>query len=112
MSITVQALDVVYGRPASGLTVSLEYSGNGPWRSVAEGETDANGQICDWTSKPLSYGLYRIVFATDGYFVSLGVRAAYPQIAVLLRLGETVHTHRVQVLMAPQAYSTFYSTVG
>ncbi len=112
MSITVQALDVVYGRPASGLTVSLEYSSDGPWRPVAEGETDPGGQISDWNSEALPCGLYRIMLATDKYFVSLGIRAAYPQITLLLRLGDTVAARHVQVLMAPHAYSTYYSTTG
>lgn len=109
MSITAQALDGVYGRSAAGLPARLEYSRDGDWHPVAEGETDAQGQISEWTGRELRRGVYRIVFDSDRYFVGLGVRAAYPQIAVLLRLRDESDTLRVQVLMSPHTYSTYYT---
>jgi 5-hydroxyisourate hydrolase len=110
MTITAQALDGVYGRSAAGLPARLDISTDGRWQAVAEVETDERGQIDDWTGGKLRRGLYRIVFDSDRYFVGLGVRAAYPEIAVLLRLNDESDGLRVQVLFAPHTYSTFFLT--
>jgi 5-hydroxyisourate hydrolase len=110
MSVAMRALDGVHGRPVVGLPARLEHSVNGLWRVVAEAETDGEGQITDWLSERPPAGLYRIVLASDRYFVTLGLRAAYQQIVIGLRLGATADVPHVSVVISPHSYSTAYET--
>ncbi|WP_327091560.1 hydroxyisourate hydrolase [Nonomuraea sp. NBC_01738] len=112
MSITAQALDGVYGRSAAGVKARLERAQDGAWTGLASSETDTNGFVCEWVDLPLDRGLYRIVFESDQYFVSLGVIAAYPEITVMFRMQDESDVCRVQVLLAPHSYSTYFGTAG
>jgi 5-hydroxyisourate hydrolase len=110
MSVAMQALDGVYGRPAAGIPAALECCRDGSWQVVAQAETDRRGQIDDWVPDRLDAGSYRIVLASDRYFVGLGVHAAYQQIVVGLRINDPYEVRRVYVVMSPHSYSTTYAT--
>jgi len=108
VSISAQALDGVYGRPAAGVRARLEQSVDGRWSPVAEAETDADGTIGDFVQGRLARGPYRIIFDSDHYFSGLGVSAAYPEITVVFRVRSEPHTCQVQVLMTPYSYSMYF----
>jgi 5-hydroxyisourate hydrolase len=108
MSVSAQALDGVYGRPAVGVRARLEQSVDGHWSGIAEAETDTNGNIVDFADGVLRRGPYRIVFDSDHYYSGLGVSAAYPEIAVVFRVRAEPHTCQIQVLMTPYSYSMYF----
>ncbi len=108
MNVTAQALDVVYGRPAAGIPARLEQRGQVGWEPVAGAMTDDDGQILDWATKRLDQGDYRIVFDSGSYFASLGVSAAYPEIAVVFALLDETDACQIQVQIAPYSYSMFF----
>jgi 5-hydroxyisourate hydrolase len=110
MSVSAQALDVVYGRSAAGVRARLEQPAGDGWRVVAHAETDVEGRILDWLDGKLEQGAYRIVFDSDSYFASLGISAAYPEINVLFRVQDESDTCQIQVQLAPYSYSTFFGT--
>jgi 5-hydroxyisourate hydrolase len=112
MSVSVQALDGVFGRPAAGIRARLERAGDGGWIPVADAESDPEGHIDDWADDPLERGPYRIVFDSDNYFSGLGVCAAYPEIAITFRVQDGSQICRVQVLLTPFSYSTYFGTRG
>lgn len=112
MSITAQALDGVYGRPAAGVRANLERAQNGSWEAMATSETDEEGFVCEWVGLPLPRGMYRIVFESDQYFAGLGMTATYPEIAVMFRVQDENGICRIQVLLAPHTYSTYFGTAG
>ncbi len=108
MSVSVQALDVVYGRSAAGVRARLERPAGEAWRVISSAETDGDGQIFDWRDDTLEQGAYRIVFDSDSYFASLGMSAAYPEITVLFRVQDEADNCQIQVLLAPYSYSMFF----
>ncbi|MDG4801383.1 hydroxyisourate hydrolase [Micromonospora sp. WMMD980] len=110
MSVSAQALDVVYGRSAAGVRARLERPSGDSWRTVSQAETDSDGQILDWLDDELEQGAYRIVFDSDSYFASLGISAAYPEVAVVFRVQDETDTCRIQVLLAPYSYSMFFGS--
>lgn len=112
MSIIAEAVDGVYGRSAAGLRASLEHPLEGCWKPLARSETDVDGRISEWADLSLDRGLYRIVFDSDQYFVGLGVVAAYPEISVTFRMQDEDDVCKVQVLLAPHSYSTYFGTAG
>lgn len=83
---------------------------DGCWLPLASAETDADGRISEWAGLGLDRGLYRIVFDSDQYFVGLGVIAAYPGISVMFRMQDETDVCKVQVLIAPHSYSTYFGT--
>ncbi|GLW33565.1 hydroxyisourate hydrolase [Actinoplanes regularis] len=112
MSVTAQALDVVYGRSAAGVRARLERPADGGWQVMSHAETDCDGKIYDWIDDRLEQGAYRIVFDSDSYFASLGMSAAYPEVAVLFRVQDEADTCQIQVLLAPFSYSMYFGTRG
>jgi 5-hydroxyisourate hydrolase len=108
MSVSAQALDGVYGRPAAGVRARLEERRGSDWSQIADAETDADGNISDFADGALRRGPYRIVFDSDHYFSGLGVSAAYPEIAVVFRVRTEPHTCQIQVLMTPYSYSMYF----
>lgn len=111
MGIAVQALDTVYGRSAAGIRARLDHVDNGKWTSVAEAETDQEGRVRGWRARRFDRGLYRIVLDSDRYFVSLGLSAAYPEVAILFRMGET-DSCQIQVFLAPHSYSAYFGSLS
>jgi 5-hydroxyisourate hydrolase len=108
MSVSAQALDVVYGRSAAGVSARLERSAAGSWRTLAYAQTDSEGRIFDWVDDKLDPGAYRIVFDSDSYFASLGMNAAYPEVTVPFRVQDETDACQIQVLLAPYSYSMFF----
>jgi 5-hydroxyisourate hydrolase len=111
MTITAHALDGVYGRSVASLPARLERDEEGVWQFVGDAETDVEGRIHDWTGKPVSRGLYRIVFDSDHYFVALGLRAAYPEITVQVRINGEFDACGIEPMLAPHTYYTYYTTI-
>jgi len=108
MSVTAQALDVVYGRSAAGVRARLERPAGEGWQVISHAETDCDGTIDDWLDDRLEQGAYRIVFDSDSYFASLGMSAAYPEIAVVFRVQDEADICQIQVLIAPYSYSMYF----
>jgi 5-hydroxyisourate hydrolase len=108
MTVSAQALDGVYGKPAAGVRARLEQAVDGRWVSIADAETDVAGSIDDFAPVALKRGPYRIVFDSDQYFGSLGLSAAYPEIAVAFRVRQQPHDYQIQVLMTPHSYSMYF----
>jgi 5-hydroxyisourate hydrolase len=108
MTVSAQALDGVYGRPAVGVRARLEQAVDGRWVFIADAETDATGSIVDFAPTALRRGPYRVVFDSDKYFGALGLNAAYPEIAVAFRIRAQLHGYQIQVLMTPHSYSMYF----
>lgn len=111
MRIFVQTLDGTYGKPAVGVGVRLDHADGNRWRTVAEAEANHEGCIENWGVWHFERGLYRIVFDSDGYFASLGVTIAYPEVSVIFRVAPETHSFQVQVTLAPYSYSTYFGSL-
>lgn len=112
-AITTHVLDTARGRPAAGIPVRLEQrSRGGEWQAIGRGDTDEDGRLRSLypDGAPLTAGVYRITFQTQGYFESLGVAAFYPEVVVVFETapGET-HYH-VPLLIGPFGFTTYRGT--
>jgi 5-hydroxyisourate hydrolase len=76
--------------------------------SIADAETDVEGNIASFVSGTLTRGPYRIVFDSDQYFAAMGLSAAYPEIAVAFRVRAQPLAYQIQVLMTPHSYSMYF----
>ena len=78
-SITTHVLDTAIGRPAVGVSVTLEFYGSsGEWKTIGHGRTDTEGrarQLCDGD---IEAGTYRLTFDTAAYFNARDVEGFFP----------------------------------
>jgi 5-hydroxyisourate hydrolase len=111
MSISVQALDAVYGHAAAGVPARLDRADNDGWTTLTEGETDVRGYLGDWISQTHKPDLYRVAFNNDHYFAGLGATTAYPEIIIVFRIPDETRSYQIQVLLSPNSYSTYFGAV-
>ncbi|MGH3434557.1 MAG: hydroxyisourate hydrolase [Thermocrispum sp.] len=103
--MSTHVLDSTSGGPAPGVTVRLESRTDGGWSPVAEGTTDADGRIREFTPHGPAAGVHRLVFDTGSYFA--GVPAFYPEVTVTFQITDAGEHHHVPLLLSPFAYSTY-----
>lgn len=108
--ITTHVLDIARGRPAAGVAVTLEaQTGEGGWRVVGRGVTDADGRLKDLmgAGDALAEGVYRLTFETESYFAAQKVETFYPSAVVVFRVRDAAQHHHVPLLVSPFGYSTY-----
>ena len=106
--ITTHVLDTAKGQPAAGIVVTLErQSAAGPLM-VAEGTTDADGRIMDWSHDLFDQhhqtGNYQITFDVDAYHQGAGF---FPQVVIPFRVIDDQAHYHVPLLLSPFSYSTY-----
>jgi len=100
VTLSTHVLDATTGRPAAGVQVRLERSGDGGWLPSGQGQTGPDGRL----RQP---GVYRITFASGAYFLARGSASFYPEVTITFEMtGRDEHYH-VPLLLSPFAYSTY-----
>lgn len=101
--VTTHVLDTARGRPAAGVPVLLERAdGDGGWRSVGHGTTDADGRVADLAD--VEPGRHRLTFDTSAQHDAGGF---YPEVSVVFVVTDAdTHCH-VPLLLSPFGYSTY-----
>jgi 5-hydroxyisourate hydrolase len=105
--ITTHVLDLALGRPAAGVSVTLERAGEGGWVELGAAKTDANGRTGDLARAPIEAGIHRLLFATGDYFAAQQVTAFHPSVTVSFEVKDPAQHHHVPLLVAPFGYSTY-----
>jgi len=94
--VSTHVLDTSLGRPAAGVTVTLEHDD----AVVASATTDADGRISDLGPDRLDPGTYRLRFATADR------SAFFPEVLVAFVVEDGDHLH-VPLLLSPHGYTTY-----
>lgn len=102
-TLSTHVLDLVTGKPASGVDVTLETL-DGRW--LGGGRTDPDGRIRD-LARELAPGVYRITFATGAYFEATGTGGFYPVVPIVFEVQRAGEHHHVPLLLGPYGYSTY-----
>jgi len=106
MTLSTHVLDASTGRPAAGMGVLLErQSAEGGWAVSEAGTTDGDGRLRLPGVTPA--GIYRITFASGGYFAARGVPTFYPEVTVTFEATSDTDHYHVPLLLSPFAYSTY-----
>jgi len=107
--ITTHVLDTSRGRPAEGMSISLERLDSvGSWQEVGGGATDVDGRAPDLLPEnPLVTGRYRIRFDTGLYYAGLGTSTLYPSVTVEFKVNNADEHYHVPLLLSPFGYSTY-----
>ncbi len=94
--LTTHVLDTALGRPAEGISVSLEHDGG----VVAHGTTDTDGRIADLGPARLEPGTYRLRFDTAAR------SPFFPEVVIAFAVTDERHVH-VPLLLSPHGYTTY-----
>ena len=103
--ITTHVLDTVFGKPAAGITVSLDSRQGDAWHPAGSGVTDADGRCRDLVESATA-GIYRLTFATAEYFKQNGHQSIYPEISVTFICNGEAHFH-LPLLLSANSYTTY-----
>lgn len=107
--ITTHVLDTARGRPAAGVPVTLEAKGEGGWRVVGRGATDADGRLRDLAPADFvpTAGDYRLTFDAGAYFSASGAEGFYTEVVVSFVVRDAAAHHHVPLLLSPYGYTTY-----
>jgi 5-hydroxyisourate hydrolase len=112
-AITTHILDTSSGRPAAGVEVLLQRrDAGGQWASISRGTSDADGRLRTLypDDKPLTPGVYRLIFDTASYFTDHGVASFYPEVSVVFEAAPGENRYHVPLLLSPFGFSTYRGT--
>jgi len=107
--ITTHVLDTSQGKPVVDMTVFLyQYQNNNDWEAIGGGATDEDGRLPDMLGEDavLTEGIYKLKFATEEYYESIGINTFYPYVEIVFYLNKGEHYH-VPLLVSPYGYSTY-----
>jgi len=120
--ITCHVLDAAGGRPAAGVTVSLEVLSLDGFentdmnptdhelpQTLARGSTNDDGRCTDLLHHDdfLAAGIYKMTFHTGPYFKSLGVKTFYPWVEVTFNYSDQNQHYHIPLLISPFSYTTY-----
>jgi 5-hydroxyisourate hydrolase len=106
--ITTHVLDTAVGRPAAGITVTLELLAGNDWKQVGKGTTNQDGRITDLLPQgKLATGTYRLSFDTRAYFRLQHKEIFYPQVQVVFTVMDSGQHYHIPLLLSPYGYSTY-----
>ena len=109
-AITTHILDTSRGRPAGGVSVTLEReTAEQTWELIGKGETDSDGRLTGLLAQGhhLMEGIYRLTFNTKSYFAAQNVEGFYPEVQIVFSVGDAAQHYHVPLLLSPYGYSTY-----
>ncbi len=94
--VTTHVLDTAAGRPAAGVSVTLERDDD----VVARGTTDADGRLATLGPDHLESATYRLRFDTSAH------SRFFPEVVIAFAVAGDDHFH-VPLLLSPFGYTTY-----
>jgi 5-hydroxyisourate hydrolase len=107
MSVSVNVINAVYGRPVVGMSARLDSQIDGVWTEQLRIKTDDKGSFSSWPEWSLTRGFYQLELDLDGYFSSLGITPFYPSITICFRITDPTYEHHIFLLITPFSYVTY-----
>ncbi|MGO3090690.1 MAG: 2-oxo-4-hydroxy-4-carboxy-5-ureidoimidazoline decarboxylase [Galactobacter sp.] len=106
-AVTTHVLDTGTGRPASGVSVSLEAWDGSSWRVLGTGVTDADGRIESLGPDEAEPGRHRVTYDTGTWFGQKGTETSFPAVVIEFQIADPNQHYHVPLLLSPFAYSTY-----
>ena len=106
-AITTHVLDTSRGRPAGGVTVTLEFLCEEGWKWLGGGRTDDDGRVRDLFGNEVVPGTYRLTFDTASYFAASRTEGFFPLVQLVFQVRDSSRDHHVPLLLSPYGYSTY-----
>lgn len=103
-TLTTHVLDTALGKPAQGITVTLEREGV----TLGSGVTDADGRLRELSGgAELDEGDYTLTFSVGDYFSKAQRATFYSEITVSFKITSNAEHYHVPLLLSPFGYTTY-----
>jgi 5-hydroxyisourate hydrolase len=103
--ISTHILDTTLGKPAVGVSVTLEKKSASGWSQLATDKTNADGRIV--FNAAAEAGTYKLSFKIENYFQSLKQDHFFENAEVCFKISDTTRKYHVPLLLNPFGYSTY-----
>ena len=108
MGLSTHVLDTSLGKPAAGLSVSLERkNASDVFEQVRQAQTDNDGRVKDLLGTPLETGVYRLIFETERYYALRSAQCFYPKVTIEFEIRSVAEHYHVPLLLSPFGYNTY-----
>lgn len=101
--ISTHILDTTKGKPAEGVTVTLEKQEQDSWKIIGSDKTNADGRIV--YNCPKEAGIYKLTFETNEYFKN--EEHFFMNTPIIFKVQNTDRKYHVPLLLNPYGYSTY-----
>ena len=105
--LSTHILDTALGKPASDVVIYLEHQIAGNWEKIAQGVTDADGRMKDFTSEQLAAGRYRLSAEIGSYFAKTHRESLYPSAQIDFVIAQNGGHYHLPFLISPWSWSTY-----
>ncbi|MEO3782759.1 hydroxyisourate hydrolase [Actinocorallia sp. B10E7] len=96
MSLSTHVLDTTLGHPSPGVPVTLEFLGEDGWEATASGQTDPDGRISGWPTRP---GRHRLRFDVPAAF--------FPEVTIVFDVADEEEHFHIPLLLSNYGYTTY-----
>ena len=106
--ISTHVLDLMSGKPAAGVRVTLARFDRDDWTVVGTAVTNRGGRVKAVNGrKRLSTGIYELSFETGAYFNKKKTKAFHPWVTITVHIRDASAHYHVPLLLSPYGYSTY-----
>ncbi|WP_199611084.1 hydroxyisourate hydrolase [Flocculibacter collagenilyticus] len=107
--ITSHVLDTNHGCPAKGIDVSVYKFHKEGWDKIGSDTTNQDGRTPNLLNEgvTLEGGIYRVHFATLGYFEHLDIPCFYPYVDIVFSIANSDDHYHIPLLLSPFGYTTY-----
>jgi 5-hydroxyisourate hydrolase len=101
--ITTHVLNTVSGRPATGVSVTLEIRADGEWKRLGEASTDADGRVRNLLPErdALAPGLYSL------HYDVASISSFFPEITIRFHVEKPEQHYHIPLLLSAYGYTTY-----
>ncbi|WP_158943789.1 hydroxyisourate hydrolase [Granulicella sp. S190] len=109
MGISTHILDIAFGRPATGVPITLARMSDGAWSVINEATTDTDGRCKHLlpAAELLLPGIYRVHFATEAYYQQHQLHGLYPYVEIIFTVTEADQHYHIPLLLTANGYTTY-----
>jgi 5-hydroxyisourate hydrolase len=105
-AISTHVLDTALGKPAAGISVTLEAHANDTWTAIAQSTTDPDGRCRNLITNAVP-GLYRLRFDTAAYFAQQQRTSIYSEIVIAFQCATGEAHYHLPLLLSDNSYTTY-----
>ncbi|MFP2513518.1 hydroxyisourate hydrolase [Buttiauxella agrestis] len=105
--LSTHVLDTAIGKPATGVAICLEQQLGDTWETVAQGVTDSDGRLKDFTPAALAAGRYRLTAEIGLYFAATHRETLYPTAQIDFVIPQNGGHYHLPFLISPWSWSTY-----
>lgn len=105
--LSTHILDTALGKPATDVVIRLEQQVADNWEAIAQGVTDADGRLKDFTPALLAAGRYRLTAEIGAYFAATQRETLYPAAQIDFIISQHGGHYHLPFLISPWSWSTY-----